>query len=247
MKKILTVVILCSFLQLFSQKQRNFSFVKSTITFLEKQVKFNFKDESPEFKKRMLGVFLIKDSTDIIDYSTAKYIKFSEILPNEVFSIYFDGQFGSHTERTNLFITNVKSKQRYAIMTNPVDMYDYTNHDIDSERSLMKWLPIQLTSEENAIFNRYKTLIASAKINRKTLSSIQKKYLTRGYFDSNRVSSVDRKIYNTNYNQLKSISEKLSEIVRYEDKDEKIKNRLPTAMYDDLISIGEWSMSATKI
>src|SRR5690242_6229308 len=121
MKKIIVITFLS--LGLFflanSQQTIQFTFVKSTILQLEKQAKYNDDGMDGKLfsnkisKKRMLGMYLVDDTTSSPDYNSEKYIKFSSIPITEKFEMITDAEFGSRNWEGNLFLQNVRTKQKY--------------------------------------------------------------------------------------------------------------------------------------
>jgi hypothetical protein len=259
MKKILLSIFVFTFgLSVLSnaQQKTTFTFVKSSILDLEKRAKYNddgmngdlFK--TPILKKRMLGMFLIDDTTSSIDYNSAKYIAFLAIPSTDKFEMITDVEFGSNDWERNLFLRNIKTQQKYAIMSFPIRKFqDYANmgNDANGNGYLTKECPKELTKEEKELLSRYKLLIKDADANIAILLSIQKKYLTRGHFDEARVSSSDKVIYNRNMDELKDKAGKLADIDRYEDKNDKMQDRLTVSELGSLNNINNWNLNQYKL
>ena len=252
MKKIILIFISAIVLSTFANAQQKsaFTFVKSSIIFLEKRASVNNDGmdghlfSTPILKKRMLGMFLVEDITSPIDYNSDKYIKFSAIAVTEKFEMITDSEYGKNDNwEENLFIQNVKTKQKYAVMVFPMRKFqDYNNssNELNGNGWLTKYCPKELSQEDKVLVAKYKALIKSADVNMTTLKSIQKKYMTRGYFDSERVNSIDKKSYNKNLKELKEKGKKLSDIREYEDKKHIIEGRLTISELGSLSSINDW-------
>ena len=246
---IITFLISLSFSSI-SQQKTSFTFVKTSILNLEKRAKYNDDGmngdlfRTPTLKKRVLGMFLIDDTTSIVDYNSEKYIKFSAIPVTEKFEMITDVEYGSSKWERNLFLQNVKTKQKYAVMVFPLrTVVDYANssNELNGNGWLTKDCPKELSQEEKQLIAKYKALIKSADANIAILLSIQKKYITRGYFDAERVNSIDKATYNKNLDALKVKAEQLSDIDRYEDKDKQAQYKLTISELGSLANIVTWN------
>lgn len=239
-------------LSLNAQKTSEFVFVKSTILKLEKYATFSDDDivKTNELKKRMQGMFLIENQSSEINYESNEYIKFSSIPTTDRFVMVTDGDYDYYNSEKNLIIQNIKTKKTYAVMAYAMRTYqDYSNmsNEANGNGWLTKVVPKELTQSEKDLVIRYKALINSANSNIIILQSIQKKYLTRGYFDSERVSLIDKQTYNKNIEALKIKAEKLADIDRYEDKDDKAQGKLTTAELGMLNNINDWNINQVKL
>lgn len=250
MKKILLSVVFTLALSVGVQAQEGqpFTFVKSSILKIEQKaaIQRDYEYGDAELRKRMVGVFLIDSINSIVDYSSNKYMKISSFSPTEKFMMITDADYGQKNYRENLIIKNLKTKQLYAIMSYAIrTVQDYSNmgNEINGNGWLTKESPKELNQGEKELIAKYKALIKSANVNTSVLSSIQKKYITRGYFDSNKVNSVDKQIYNKNLKALKIKANKLVEIDQYEDKDDKAESKLTMPEIASLSDINNWNMN----
>ena len=258
MKNIIFTLALIFVIAFYSnaQQKTTFTFVKSSILDLEKRAKYNddgmsgYLFSTPILKKRMLGMFQIEDTAIPIDYNSGKYIKFLEIPTTEKFEMITDVMYGDGNWEGNLFLQNIKTKQKYGVMIFPMRKFqDYANmgNDANGNGWLTKECPQELSVSEKEILGRYKSLIKNANANIAVLLSIQKRYLTRGYFDESKVSANDKVIYNSNLDALKDKASKLADIDRYEDKNDKLQDRLTTAELGSLTNINSWNMNQYKL
>lgn len=199
----------------------NLGFVKSTIDRIEYQstVRNDYEFETDELKKRMLGMFLIDEIDEKVDYNNSKYIKFSS-LPQEEKFVMLIGNFSEMADLSRDFIIqNVKSRQLYVISSYAATRFINDRAKSPEDRYLLKKLPRELTQKEKETISRFKTLLKKGEQKGKFLHSIQKKYTTaRGYFDPSRVSSSDKSVFNKNLQELKDIYEQLKDIFTYENK-----------------------------
>lgn len=256
MKNIILSFALIIGLSTFSiaQQKLAFTFVRSTALDIEKRADADGMDaklySTPELKKRMLGMFPIMDITSTVDYNSEKYIKFSAIPSTEKFEMITDSEYGSSNWEANLFLQNIKTKQKYAVMVYPMRNYqDYRNmaNDVNGNGWLTKDCPKELSQDEKIILAKYKSLIKSANQNIATLLTIQKKYLTRGYFDEEKVGSSDKIIYNKNIDSLKAKSAQLKDLEQDEDNDRKIQFILTDSEISSLINISSWDRNQYKL
>lgn len=257
MKKSLFIAfLLVSIFKSNAQQKETFSFVKSSILNLEKKAKVN--DDTMDgrlfsttiLKKRMLGMFLVEDTTSPIDYVTAKYISFLSIPATDKFEMITDANYANTNYEQNLFIQNIKTKQKYAVISFPMrNLQDYSNmsNQANGNGWLTKNCPRELSIEEKTLVAKYKALIKSADANIAVLLSIQKKYITRGYFDAERVNSLDKKLYNKNLDELKIKANKLTDIDRYEDKEDIAQNKLTLSESGSLYNINDWNINQVKL
>ncbi|NRT13603.1 hypothetical protein [Flavobacterium sp. 14A] len=257
MKKLLFILLLSigTNFSIYSQESYSFTFVKSSVQNLEKKASHNDDGMSgdlfktPILKKRMLGMFLVNENGSF-DYETSKYITFSSIPATEKFEIKEDVEYGSRDWEQNLSIYNVKTKEKYVVMIFPMrDLQDYNNmgNEANGNGWLTKTCPKELSAEKKALLIKYKALIKSADANIAVLNTIQKKYLTRGYFDTNRVNAVDKKLYNKTLDELKNKAEQLADIDRYDDKDNEVQNKLTLSESGSLYNINNWNVNQTKL
>jgi hypothetical protein len=258
MKKIIATVILSIFLSIFAiaQQKTAFTFVTTSIQNLEKKAKNNDDGMSgdlfstPILKKRMLGVYLVDDIATSVDYNSDKYIKFSAIPITDKFEMLTNDEYGSSNWENNLFFENIKTKQKYAVMVFPIrTLQDYSNMSNESNGNgwLTKDCPKEKTPDEKLLIEKYKALIKSANANIAILLTIQKKCLTRSYFDEKKVTASDKIIYNKNLIALKSKAEKLADIDRYEDKNDKAQDELTISELGSLNNINDWNTNYFKL
>jgi hypothetical protein len=149
-----------------------------------------------------------------------------------------------------IILQNTKTKLYY-IINNSTFQKDYFI-DGNIEKLISKPpLTLDEIKAKKASFNllvtKYREGIKSANINRLILSSIQKKYLTRGYFDSNRVNSIDKKKYNLNLSILNSKANKMKKMQRDEDEDDKALNKLTSEEIIIYVDIMDWKIQVTPI
>lgn len=175
----------------------------------------------------------------IVDYSYAGEVS------------YYSGNDESYKTKkeTKLLIQNLNTKLYYVLNLEAFE-FSYGQCDNLSYKVLAqiyKTVPKTLSKNEQDLVIRYKSLIKSANTNVAVLLSIQKKNLTRGYFDSDKVNAADRKIYNKNLDELKAKAQKLTEIDRNEDNDDIAQDKLTTAELASLSSINDWNLKQTKI
>ncbi|WP_291132619.1 hypothetical protein [Flavobacterium sp. UBA7682] len=164
---------------------------------------------------------------------------------------YYSGNDESYKtkKQTKLLIQNLNTKLYYVLNLEAFE-FSYGQCDNLSYKVLAqiyKTIPKTLSKNEQDLVNRYKSLIKSANTNVAVLLSIQKKNLTRGYFNPDKVNAADRKIYNKNLEELKAKAQKLAEIDRNEDKDDIAQDKLTTAELASLSSINDWNLKQTKI
>jgi hypothetical protein len=253
-KKIILMILLGSSFIVNAQQKKAFTFIKANIQTLEKKALYNDDGMSgklfstPLLKKRMLGMFLVNEDGSY-DYETSKYITFSSILPTDKFEVKEFGKDENDFEG-NMSIINLKTKQTYIVMIYPMmnfqDYSKYANEEMGNGY-IFKVCPKELTTDEKALIIKYKALIKSANSNIAVLTSIQKKYLTRGYFDTERVSTIDKKNYNKNLDDLKSKAEQLADIDRYEDKDNVAEEKLTISELGSISNINDWNTNQFKL
>lgn len=255
-------IIMCFFLSflvsicLNAQQKDVFTFVKSSALNLEKRAKYNDDGRggslfsTPILKKRMLGMFKVDDITDSIDYNSGKYLIFSLIPITDKFEMITDDEFGSSNWEGDLFIQNIVTKQKYAVMVFPIRTFqDFSNmgNELNGNGWLTRFCPKELSQDEKIILAKYKALIVSANANIAVLLAIQKRYITDGYFDSDRISSSDKITFNRNITALKLKAEQLSDIDKYEDKDDKLQDRLSISELGSLSNISDWNFRVSRI
>ena len=143
-----------------------------------------------------------------------------------------------------IILQNTKTKLFY-IINDSAYQKDYYDNNGKNEKLICQ---IPLTQAEinakkvafDLLVTKYRTGIKSASINRSILSSIQKKYLTRGYFDENRVNSIDKQKYNQNLTSLKSKATKMKKMQLEEDDDDKALNKLSYDEITNYVDIMNW-------
>jgi hypothetical protein len=252
MKKTCLILFLSFLSNINGQEVRSFVFVKTTIARIEKYAAYSddYSVRNAESKKRMQGMYLINNSDGKVDYNTTPYVKFSDIPITDKFIMITDAEYGIGNVEKNLIIQNIKSKQLYCISAYAIRDYQDSSNSINLANGngwLTKYLPKEFSSEEKQLLSKYKNLIKSTNSNMLILSSIQKKYVTKGYFNSSNVSKTDRVTYNNNLVDLKKKANQLEEIDRYEDKDDKAQNRLTQQEIVMLVKINDWNSNFQKI
>ncbi|ENA1750810.1 hypothetical protein K5L04_09645 [Flavobacterium psychrophilum] len=138
-----------------------------------------------------------------------------------------DGYYNAG-KKTKALIQNLNTKKYYVVNQ---DALDFTFRNCEklpygTLAQIYKIIPKALTPKEQELVTRYKLLIKTAKVKTVTLGTIQRKYLTRGYFDESKVNAIDKKTYNKTLSELKVIAKQLSDIDSYEDKDDKAQDKL---------------------
>lgn len=260
MKKLLfTLTIALASLSVFSQTQYSFgqahsywntsgcekcaenvfTFDKLTITALEKYAKYSddYDVNTPEKKTKAIIALIYKNMNDSIAESS---IKLSVIPPPDKFIL-----IGENKEFKLTLVQNLKTKKFYVLITKSFNYMDYSRHGADGYgfAELIKIVPKVPSPEEAELLSRYKSLIKSANTNTVVLQSIQRKCLTRGFFDDSKVKGIDKQTYNKNLSALKVKANKLDEIDRYEDKDGKARHKLTTSEIASLTDINNWNMN----
>lgn len=217
-----------------------FKFDKSVLLKMERIAKIpdDYDFSSAEKRKRFVGAILLKNESENI--STGTYIKFSSLLETDKFIMI--GELND-----NILIQNLKSKLLYVVWDKPFNYMDYSRSDENGYKTFVKKCPPIPSASEQELLTRYKALIKSANTNIASLLTIQKKYLTRGYFDASKVSGIDKKTYNTKLDELKEKAKKLADIDSYEDRDNKAQDKLTTAELGYLSTINDWNYNVYKL
>jgi len=150
---------------------------------------------------------------------------------------------------TKVMMQNMTTKLYYVInlATFEFSYQSCENLKYDTLAQIYKTIPKALSSKEVELLKRYKALIKSANVNCVYLQDIQKKYLTRGYFDAARVKGIDKQNYNKNLEILKVKAVELAHIGRYEDKDSKAVDKLTIEEISSLDKINNWNMNVFPI
>lgn len=217
-----------------------FTFDKIALAKLEKQLKYSDYHSDKE-KELYSSIVLINAKTvDIID---GRYVKISTFPVTDKF---VDAK-GSIKSSDFLIIKNIRTQELYAINTFSKYWTDYSSSSIAGHKELIKQCPIVPTAKEQELINRYKALIKSGEANTKILKSIQVKCLTKGYFDERKITKIDKQTWNKNISALKVKAGKLSEIDRYEDKDDKAQDKLTISELGVLDSIYNWLSNYSAI
>lgn len=270
MKKIiLTSILLLTTLHIFCQEnwdksecekciENPFTFDRTVIIALEKYAKFSgdYDVNTDDKRKSYIGALMLDNESDSI--LSGKYLTLSSIPSSEKFIMISSVRIRKESEVDlahgieekdygKILIQNLNSKKYYIINTKTFNYIDYKQLSQNGFKSLVKNCPKTLSPKESELINRYKTLIKSANTNISVLNAIQLKSRTRGYFDSTKVNSSDKKIYNQNLANLKIKAEKLAEIDRYEDKDNKAQDKLTISELSSLSNINDWNMNQFKI
>ena len=82
----------------------------------------------------------------------------------------------------------------------------------------------------------------TAKSKTEILGTIQRKYLTRGYFDSNKVNGIDKKTYNNTLIELKKIAKELKQFDN-EDKNNIAQDKLSMDELATLSNVNDWNLN----
>jgi len=182
-----------------------------------------------------------REQQSLFDRSKVKYY----YVTDETIPYYFgnDEYYDNHAGK--ILIQNVNSKLYYVLNKKAIE-FSYQqceNLRYDAEAQIYKIIPKVSSAEEVELLSRYKSLIKSANTNCIALQTIQRKYLTRGYFDANRVKGIDKQNYNKNLASLKVKADKLAEIDRHENKDYKVQDKLTMLEIASLSDINNWNMN----
>lgn len=213
-----------------------FVFDKTSISNLERQ--YTSSSVTDEQKRNYTGAVILENETDSLILGS--YIALRDIPTTDKFIL-----IGNSSDK--MLIQNLKNKKLYVVYSKTFNYIDYSRTDEDGFRGLIKILPKQSSSSEKELLARYKAHIKKGDAYIISLKSIQKKYITKGYFDTNRVNITDKKLYNQKLAELKQIAQKLSDINMYEDKGNKAQDKLTTAELASLNAINEWNMHQNKL
>jgi len=240
MKTFLTAILTLSSILFFGQENWNksncskcaenpFTFDKNVVLVMEKYASTSkdYQVSTDELKKEFLGAIIITNETD--NLATGLYVKISTIPSTEKFIM-----IGETSSR--ILIQNLKTSQFYVLNNNTFNYVDWS-----TRKSVVKACPKVPNEKEQELLTRYKSLIKTAKVKTVTLGTIQRKYLTRGYFDESKVNAIDKKTYNKTLSELKVIAKQLSDIDAYEDKDDKAQDKLTTAEIATLSDVNNWN------
>lgn len=93
---------------------------------------------------------------------------------------------------SRILIQNLKTSQFYVLNNNTFNYIDWS-----TRKSVVKACP--KVPNEQELLTRYKSLIKTQKQKTVTLGTIQRKYLTRGYFDANKVNLLIRRLTTKHY------------------------------------------------
>lgn len=236
-----------------SKEKVYFTFVKPTISRIEyfASVRNDYEFETPELKKRMLGIFPIKQIDEAVNYNESAYVKFASIPSDEKFLMITNSEYGHKNYSENLIIQNVRTKQLYVVSAYAMRTFqDHSNmgNEKNGNGWLTKLVPKELTVEEKELVKRYKTLISNGEGKTKILHSIQKKNLTKwGYFDPFKVNSSDKILYNKTIEELSIIYKKLQDINLYEDKNSVAELSLSIEELASYFIVKDWYNKGQKL
>jgi hypothetical protein len=213
-----------------------FTFDKTVLAKLERELASSdyYTDDN---KTLYSGAKIVENKS--MKISDGRYVKLSSIPEKENFVYVSQG------ENQLYLIRNIKTQELYVLHTFTMNYADYSSSS--GPKKLIKETPIPLAPKMQELLSRYKLLIKNANANISVLVSIQKKYVTHGRFDEGRVNAVDKKTYNTNLSALKEKADKLAEIDRYEDKDDKAQDKLTPAELASLSNINDWNINQFKL
>lgn len=250
-KKILIIALFLNCVTSFSQiiwdksscskcADNQFVFDKTVLPKLEKYAanSSDYDVNTPEKKKDFVGTYIIKNENDTI--SKGQYLKISSIPADDRFIM-----IGKRDDK--ILIQNIKTKLFYVLNNNTFNYTDYSRSNENGYVTLVKVVPKELSPSEKELLARYKSLIKNADADIAILLNIQKKYLTKGYFDPAKVSALDKKTYNQKLDNLKTIASKLAEIDKYEDNKNILEGKLTTSELGSLSNINNWNLTQTKI
>lgn len=208
-----------------------FTFDRVVLTKLEKELKYS--DYYSDSDKILYsGARLVKDKS--MKVSDGTYIKLSSIPETEKFV------FVSSGANYYYLIRNIRTKELYVLHTFTLNYEDYSS-SANGHKSLVKTMPIPLSAEEQIVLNKFRTLIKNANANINILLTVQKKCLTRGYFDESKLTAIDKKTYNKNLLALKSRADEISDLRKYEDKDKKAQDKLTLTELGQISTIMDWT------
>jgi len=206
-----------------------FTFDKIVLAKLEKELKYS--DYYSEDQKTLYaGARIVKDKSTKVD--EGQYVKLSSIPEAEKFVYVSKGANYLY------LIRNVKTKELYALHTFTINYADYSS--ASEHKNLVKESPIPLSVSQQELLSKYKSLIKNANANITLLQGIQKKSLTRGYFDASKVNALDKKSYNKNLTALKSKIDQITDIRKYEDKDKIVQDKLTLTELGQISNITSW-------
>lgn len=148
-----------------------------------------------------------------------------------------DEKYYAYRGGKKIILQNTETKLYYVVNENTLAEGIFvkvppTPEEIDKEKEML-----------NQLVNKYKSLIKTAKAKTVVLGTIQRKYLTRGYFDPNKVNAVDKKTYNKTLSDLKIIAKQLKDIDNYEDKDNKAEDKLTIEELATLNDVNNWDLN----
>ena len=159
---------------------------------------------------------------------------------------YFYGDDGYYNagKKTKVLIQNLKTKLYYVVNQDAIE-FSYGNCEklsFNAPSQIFKIIPKEMTQAEKDFLAKYKSLIKTAKSKTEILGTIQRKYLTRGYFDSNKVNGIDKKTYNNTLIELKKIAKELKQFDN-EDKNNIAQDKLSMDELATLSNVNNWNLN----
>lgn len=222
-----------------NNEQELFTFDKLSIVRLEKESQIK-KEDFINGNNLYLGAIILKNENDSL--RSGKYIKLSAILSTDKFT-----SIATSPESGLRLLQNVTSKLFYVTNAPIYNFFDYSRSDENGFRTLIKVIPKPLTNKEKELLIRYKALIKKGQTNCAILQGIQRRCLTRGYFDERKMSKIDIQTWNKNLSALKITYQKLNDIDKYEDVDNHAQDKLSLSELGSLDNFNNWLFNYTKI
>lgn len=208
----------------------HFSFVKTVLAKMEKELQYSDYHNKEE-KIIYSGARIVKSKEMRAD--NGQYIKLSSIPETEKFVVVCES-----SDSKMYLIRNAKTNQLYAIPSFSINYVDYSPSGM---KNLIKIYPIPLTQTEQELLTRYKLILTKGNANVNVLLGIQKKCLTRGFFDPSKMNATDKKSYNKNLSALQLRADEIADIRKYEDKEKNVQDRLTLTELGQISNIMDWA------
>ena len=160
---------------------------------------------------------------------------------------YNDEKYYAYRGGEKIILQNTNTKLYYVINTNTTFDNVYYDNNSKGEGLFIKVPPTpeEIAKEKekfNLMVSKYKTLIKTAKAKTVVLGTIQRKCLTRGYFDPKKVNALDKKTYNKTLAELKNVAKQLSDIDK-QDTDNKAQDKLTIEELAVLSDVNNWNLN----
>lgn len=204
--------------------------------------------------------------SDIAESERFMYVAYKNIIPEyflNVYEFHYSGESNLYTdENPKVIKTNTgqiphywndekyyayRGGKKIILQNTETKLFYVVNENTIIEEIFIKVPP---TAEEiakekeklNKLVTKYKSLIKTAKSKTVVLGTIQRKYLTRGYFDPNKVNTIDKKTYNNTLSELKKIAKELKQIDN-EDKNNAAEEKLSMEEIATLSDVNNWNLN----